>query len=676
MDDNVEGSDIERLDFDDDDEFLYYDFTQGREFDDDTKRLIDQIAHDPRFGWGPDSESVAKEWVGDIDSEQFASIETAAYGVYKATVGAELETRAAVLIDRAFVDPDFDALPPWDGEEASDDFFAKAVSSDPRLHAEVGYQLTQHPGFIRRREAARRDVEVQAGRIADELPQVTRDALVLMTRNAAREELLRERIGAVTSRRLGWTAYYVQRTVREREESGVLDRYSAAAKMLAAQGNSKAKIARLLAVSSARVERFLVRSTWRKLEDTDPLLASVPELRAAGDPVDVQAAGVVGTPRSFSRMNIAEREALAEVTTDPAVLGRLVAQGSRRISEAFLRRHVRDGDLDDDLLRAILTHYPSPWMRDEFKAAHALRPLPERTALELAVGEPQTLIDADDETANQARLLADERYPAMLALRNADVDGLIQALQLGEDAPAFQLLLQMFVERSLPEPLMRSPRFVGALISASERASSAEVVAALRLVACQDADVLATHVRTAVSTGSAGIDPQALVSVALGSYHRSSEQTRGSLREVAAKLWKAADLTVEHSLARAVVADRGTDRVVVRTKANLYVATPDAIRSYANTDTTSYTYVHLHLTAASEYHFADGVLRMPTSLPALGYHREIGRHPSRADGDDVPVIVWPLPLQPAIYSLDTSLSSVAAHIAVADGKVARIKDLE
>lgn len=659
-----------------DDDYLYFDFVRGREFDVDTKRLIDQIANDPRFGWGPEGKAVAAEWAGEVEAQRYASIEAAAYGVFQATVGAELESQASVHIRRALADPSFDVLPPWGGEDPFDEYFRAAVPTDPRLRATIGMLLSRDAKFVQRQEAARRQVELNAKRIADELPQATRDALVLGTRNADREELLGVRIESPTSRRLSWTAYYVQRIVREREEDSVLNRYSAAAKTLAGEGMSKAKIARALRVSSSRVDRLLERDAWIELDAIDPLLAAIPELRAGGQPSDLFQPPGAGKPKAFYRMNIAEREVLAAETTDPAMLDRLVGQGSRRISEALLQRHVRVGDLTDDLLYAVLTHYPSPWMRAEFKAANAERALPPNTALELAVFEPLALLDVDDETATRASALGDERYAAILALRNADVDGLLRTVQLAEDAPAFQLLLQMLIERPLPAALLGSSRFIEGLLEASDLAADPDVTAALRLIACHDAGVLAAHVESATQTGSAGIDPQALVKVALGPYHRSAEDGRVSVRDIAATLWSSADLTVEHSLARTVIADRGEDRVVVRTRTNHYVVTPDAIRSYANADTTSYTYVHLHLTAARDRHLGDFVVRLPTSLPAIGYHREIGKHPLRPDGDDVPVIVWPLPLQPAIYSLDTSLSHVAGYVALSDGKVATIKDLD
>ena len=672
MGDDGEDEDFEYVDFDDE-EYLYFNFANDREFDDTTKRLIDQIAHDPRFGLGADGKAVAREWAGDIDDERFLAIEGAAYSVYKATVGAEIASAAEVHVAQALADPAFDALPAWSGEDPAEEYFEKALPTDPRLRDEVRYRLAQDPVFLKRQETARRELEELAAQLAGELPQRERDALVLMTRNADREALVSARIGVATSRRRGWTAYYVQRIVRGREETSVLDRYSSAVKALTAHGFSKAKIASVLALTTSRVDRLLERPTWRELDGDDPLLVLAPVLR---EQVTIPPLPPSTKPKSISRMTVADREALAMETTDPAMLERLATQASRRISEALLRRHVQAGDLTDDLLYPILTAYPSPWLRDEFAAANRERALPPRTALELAVTEPWTLFDSSDETAKRAAALGDDRYAVVLAMRDENLDGLTQTLQLPEQAPSFQLLVQLLVERPIADGLRSSARFLDALVAASDRAADPTVAAALRLAACQNPDVLADHLRAAVQTGSAGMDPTSIVTVALGPYHRAGQGGREVVREVATQLWAGADLTVEHSLARAVIVDRGADRVVVRTKLNTYVATPDAIRCYPNTDETGYTYVHLHLTAARNHHIGPNVIRTPGSLPALGYHREVGKHPSRPGGDDVRIIVWPLPLQPAIYSLDTGLSDVAAYIAVANDQVAIVDDLE
>lgn len=48
----------------------------------------------------------------------------------------------------------------------------------------------------------------------------------------------------------------------------------------------------------------------------------------------------------------------------------------------------------------------------------------------------------------------------------------------------------------------------------------------------------------------------------------------------------------------------------------------------------------------------DLAIRTPHELPALGYHCEMRKHPADPDGPNVEAIVWAIPVQLAIYSLD------------------------
>ncbi|MDX2401482.1 hypothetical protein [Microbacterium algeriense] len=181
------------------------------------------------------------------------------------------------------------------------------------------------------------------------------------------------------------------------------------------------------------------------------------------------------------------------------------------------------------------------------------------------------------------------------------------------------------------------------------------------------------------ANGALDASSSEFVSAALGGYREHGDDRHQYLVDIAQQFWFAADLTVEHSLARAVVERAGQQQVAIRTPPVTYVASADAIRAYSNSDEREYTYVHLHLTAAREVRITDpvhGVIRKPSSIPPLAYVRERRRHPDNPDAPDVEVVAWPLPFQPAIYSLDTSLGSSAGYLVVADGKVAFIEDLD
>ena len=88
--------------------------------------------------------------------------------------------------------------------------------------------------------------------------------------------------------------------------------------------------------------------------------------------------------------------------------------------------------------------------------------------------------------------------------------------------------------------------------------------------------------------------------------------------------------------------------------------------------------MYAHLPSAFEEDVGGMTFVMPSTLPYLRYHREMRKHPRDAGDHDVEAIVWPIPFQPAIYSLEpvtnNSVVGVAgALVAVSGGKVAVIK---
>ena len=162
----------------------------------------------------------------------------------------------------------------------------------------------------------------------------------------------------------------------------MLDRYASAAKILVAGGMTKKAAAQALAISPGRLAKFLGRATGVDLDDEDPLCVRAPELIGAGSAWRQAPPATQQTrPKSFSSMTVAEREELAAETQDRDLQMRLAQLGSRRISAALIERFARVGDVEEDVLRAIIDKYPSPWMRPEIVVAHRARPLPPDLAL-------------------------------------------------------------------------------------------------------------------------------------------------------------------------------------------------------------------------------------------------------------------------------------------------------
>lgn len=669
----------------DDADFDYVEELTSRRFDAETRQLIVRILQDQRFEPGPKGRAVVREFARHLGGNELRAIAAAASEVFEVAEAISSMSRweddeaeraaqrkqVSKFAKRVLEDPDFDPLPPWSGEDPADDYFARAF---PELSQETRARIEFRVLSDGRAAEAVGEVERFAARVAGDLPQTLVDKLVLSTRNAHRESLLRDQIGAVSARRLGWTAYHIQRVVKANAEEAVLDRYSAAAKTLNAYGWRKKDIAVALGVSAARVDRLLERATWQRLDATDPLLDAAPELRKTLEEAGEPLGGYVGPPakrKALSRMNVAERVVLAQETDDPAILARLSKQGSPRISEALIERHVQAGDLSDDVLHAVLKSDSREWVRHEIALATPARPLPTRAALELATTEPWTLIEASSETLKEAAASGDERYLAVVALKNEDIDQLQQFLRHGEDSPAFQVLLELFDDRPLSDALKHDQPFIDALLAASERAIDRVVAASLRLVACQNRAVFEQHVHAGGATGPLDIHAADLAHAAMRPGRLSREADQRPLREVAMTLWGSADITTEHALARAVVNDKGRETVTIRTRHATFVATADAIRKYPNDDSTEYTYVRLYLRKMG-YNMDGPALVQDFRAPHLGYRRESGKHPSNPDGDDIEVIVWPLPLQPAIYCFDIAVGT--RYIAVSAEQVAVLKE--
>lgn len=660
----------------DDFESPYFDWNNDRMFDESSRKLIDQIANDPRFNGWSECIGIVEELAPDLGEDEQEGLLQAACEVFELTVRPGLEARASQLIVEALADSDLEALPLWSGESTADadELKVTCTDPDPRVREEFKHQLAD--AYQRMHEEARTRAEGEAREIVRELPPGTRDRLVLASRNAERESLLDLWLKGASERRRGWIAYYAQRIARQDHEESVLDRYSAAVKILAGRGWRKKAIADAMEIGVGRIDRLLERSSGQDIVDDDPLCDLVPHLRGRGNAWRDATPTLARKPKPFGRLSIAEKIVLAEESSDSELLARLAKQGSRRLSEALLARHCRTGDVGDDILQTILFNSRGWWMRGEMIDAHHVRPLPIGTALALAAEDPRVLLDCDDATALKAKDLERWDFEVALAVRESNVDTLEKILMAGSESEPHRYLVDLLIERPLTDEMLDSSRLLTALLRAAEQTDDLELSIALRLIACQSPEILSQHIEAVRTGGSAAMMPEAVVAVALGPYHRSGSNDRSGVKTSARAFWEAVDLTAEQSIARAAVAERGSDVVSLETTQNIYIAAADAIRSFRKSETTEYTYVHMHLTSAVDLDVGDVSIRMPSGLPALGYHRETRKHPSDAEGPDVEAIVWPMPFQPAIYSLDIDLGKSAGLIAVSGGQVAVVEATE
>ncbi len=373
---------------------------------------------------------------------------------------------------------------------------------------------------------------------------------------------------------------------------------------------------------------------------------------------------------------------------------RLTEHGWQTFWGAILSRYRRRGDVSEDILQTILStsmSTNSPWKRRAMIKAHHQRAMPKDIVMALAEDDARVLLDCDDATAHAAKALGREDFEVVLAFRESDTDALERILTAGSDSESFWQLDDLLINRPLTEEMIGSSSLLTALLRAAEQTDDAESAAQLRLIACQSPKIVSQYVDDAKARRRTVMRPEDIVGVKLGSYDPggpntgiavevSGSSTRKGVEAGARALWETADLTIEHSHARKVVAERGSDAVSLESAGNIYVATADAIRCFPKSRTREYTYVHMRLTPAPDIQFGDMAIRTPHELPALDYHREMSKHPADPDAPDVEAIVWPIPFQPAIYSLDihsfdTGSSMSAGLIAVSGSKVAVVEDL-
>lgn len=659
------------------DEDLYFDYAADAPFDDESRRLADQIAHDPRFGLRFGSVKIVETITRGLRAERAQAIEDAARMVYDHRVRPELEHRASLEIGRILRDPRFDVLPPW-FDAPEDVSLAGFISEVDERVIELVLQSFAHDSrYESAKKKALGKVEREAAILAEQLPQRIRDFLFFSNRIAERETAVAEILPDASPRKVSWTAYFVQRHVRSQDDESTPDRYSIAAKQMVLAGTSKKDVKGTLGVSVNRLEQLLLRPAAGRLDAADPLATAVPRLRDAPDaPTTMPVEVVPERPKSVARMYVAELVELAERTADPDLLLRIVKRKSVLVAEALLRRHVIVGDLGDDVLEQLPEHFPR--QHSDMLNAHKHRPLPPRTAIALATVYPIVVLNFSDETLSNFNAGGDERLVIATALRTSDVRTLMPVLERPERDPGLLLLVEMLAVWPMQGELSQSATFASALTIAASRIPSSGAATILRLAACQRPPELSRALERIRTNGTLDAGPSEFVSAALGGYHERGTDRHHYLLDIAQQFWSAADLTVEHSLARAVVERAGQQQVVIRTSLVTYVAAADAIRAYSNSDEREYTYVHLHLTEATEVRITDpvhGVIRKPSSIPALAYVRERGHPPDNPGAPNMEVIAWPLPFQPAIYSLNTSLGSSSVYFAVADGKVALVEDL-
>jgi hypothetical protein len=174
--------------------------------------------------------------------------------VWYSSVYPALEPLAQQLALRLAEDPDFDPLP-W-GEWLSAFVTERLDGHRPALiwiTRQALFANAENSGLIRRNEA---QVKHAAEDALSRMSPLERDTYGFTSRNARRQQLAEDYLRAIRSTRHGLFVYWMSRF--ESEQTGALReaRYATASRRLAALGENRATISRLLGISTSVLDRI------------------------------------------------------------------------------------------------------------------------------------------------------------------------------------------------------------------------------------------------------------------------------------------------------------------------------------------------------------------------------------------------------------------------------------
>jgi hypothetical protein len=259
-------------------DYLYYDYARDRELGRDLKSAVNELVLDSDYD-GRNPSPVADARTAHLSAEDAESVAYAAPIVWRETVGKALDRVTKKLVIHLAEDAEFDPLP-WESD-ISDFVASRMTGIRPGLVALVQQQLNQYAyesGLIAKVEE---ELQREARAALNAMTPLDRDVYGFTSRNAKRLQLAEPYISHVKGSRRRFVVYWMSRF--EGEESGLKReaRYATAVRRLAAQGQTRAAISRMLGVSTSVMDR--IERENRKdvpLSSNDPILSDLaPSLR-------------------------------------------------------------------------------------------------------------------------------------------------------------------------------------------------------------------------------------------------------------------------------------------------------------------------------------------------------------------------------------------------------------
>ena len=257
---------------------FYYDYATDRPLTGDLIHLVNSIVVDPEYA-GLQGHKGVVAWTRDVSVDDAHAVGNLASMLWSQSYGEEWAQVAEKIAVHLARDPEFEPLPWY--EDINRFVASRMAGIRPGLVAVVQNQLNIYAhakGLVARLEE---ELQREARAALSAMTALDRDIYGFTSRNAKRLQLADPYISRVKESRRRFVVYWMSRF--EGEESGLEReaRYATAVRRLAAQGQTRAAISRMLGVSTSVMDRIERENrTDVPLSVDDPILTDLaPSLR-------------------------------------------------------------------------------------------------------------------------------------------------------------------------------------------------------------------------------------------------------------------------------------------------------------------------------------------------------------------------------------------------------------
>jgi hypothetical protein len=255
------------------DEAVYFDYENDRPFPAELCALANEIALDWDCEGGADHQA-ALQRVAHLSAEDARTVGAVVSRVWHASVYPALEPLAQQLARRLSEDPDFDPLP-WG--DWLDTFVRERLDGHrPGLiwiTRQALFAQAESSGLIRRNEA---EVKQAAQDALSRMSPLERDVYGFASRNARRQQLAQEYLRDIRPTRHELVIYWMSRFESEQHGARREARYATASRRLAALGETRASISRILGISGSVLDRIERENRLDvELDSDDPIITDL-----------------------------------------------------------------------------------------------------------------------------------------------------------------------------------------------------------------------------------------------------------------------------------------------------------------------------------------------------------------------------------------------------------------